>query len=145
MKAWMLWLLLLVPFAAFAAIDPLPFESPEQEERFRKLAGELRCVMCQNQSLADSNAGIAGDLRREIFELMQAGKSDDEIKQFLSERYTDFVLYRPPLRSNTLLLWFGPLAVLLAGLIGLVVVLRKRAAQFRQQTAAPRPVEPEEW
>lgn len=145
MKAWLLWLALLVPLAAGAAIEPLPFENPAQEERFRKLTSELRCVMCQNQSLADSNAGIAGDLRREIFELMQAGKSDDEIKQFLSERYTDFVLYRPPLRSNTLLLWFGPLAVLLAGLTGLVVVLRKRAAQFRQQAAAPRPVEPEEW
>jgi cytochrome c-type biogenesis protein CcmH len=129
---------------AFAAIDPLPFESPAQEERFRKLAGELRCVMCQNQSLADSNAGIAGDLRREIFDLMQAGRSDDEIKQFLSERYTDFVLYRPPLRANTVLLWFGPLLVLLGGGIAVFVIMRRRAAQYREYQASARPLDPEE-
>jgi cytochrome c-type biogenesis protein CcmH len=145
MRPWLLLLALLIPFSAGAAIEPLPFESPAQEERFRLLAAELRCVMCQNQSLADSNAGIAGDLRREIFDLMQAGKSDDEIKQFLSERYTDFVLYRPPLRFDTLLLWFGPLLVLGAGAVGLVMVLRRRAAQFRQQAAPRRPDEPEEW
>jgi cytochrome c-type biogenesis protein CcmH len=138
-------LLLLATLPAAAAIDPLPFESPEQEERFRKLAGELRCVMCQNQSLADSNAGIAQDLRREIFTLMQSGRSDDEIKQFLSERYTDFVLYRPPMRPSTLMLWFGPLLVLVAGGIAVFMSLRRRARQFaaeRPRDAAP---PPEEW
>jgi cytochrome c-type biogenesis protein CcmH len=133
-----------VALPAFAAIDPLPFESPQQEERFRKLAGELRCVMCQNQSLADSNAGIAGDLRREIFELMQAGKSDDEIKEFLSERYTDFVLYRPPLRGNTLLLWFGPLLVLVGGGIAVFVIMRRRAVQYREYQSRAKPLDPEE-
>jgi cytochrome c-type biogenesis protein CcmH len=132
------------PLASLAAIDPLPFESPEQEQRFRALATELRCVMCQNQSLAESNAGIAGDLRREIFELMQAGKTDDEIRTFLSERYTDFVLYRTPLRPGTVLLWFGPLLVLVGGGIAMAVTLRRRAAQFRELSAAPRPLDPEE-
>jgi cytochrome c-type biogenesis protein CcmH len=131
---------------AQAAIDPLPFENAEQRERFNKLAVELRCVMCQNQSLADSNAAIASDLRREIFDLMQAGKSDEEIKHFLVERYTDFVLYRPPLRTGTVLLWFGPLLILLAGGAALFVMLRRRAAEFRAQAAsAPRNPEPEEW
>jgi cytochrome c-type biogenesis protein CcmH len=137
-------LALCVMLPAIAAIDPLPFESPAQEERFRKLAGELRCVMCQNQSLADSNAGIAGDLRREIFELMQAGRSDDEIKQFLSERYTDFVLYRPPLRANTLLLWFGPLLVLIGGGIAVFVIMRRRAVQYREYQSRAKPLDPEE-
>ena len=141
-------LAMLLLFAAplvLAAIDPLPFESPEQEQRFRELAAELRCVMCQNQSLADSNAGIAQDLRREIFTLMQAGKSDDEIKQFLSERYTDFVLYRPPLRRNTLALWFGPLLVLLGGAVAVAVMMRRRARQYHAQSRNERDAPPEEW
>jgi cytochrome c-type biogenesis protein CcmH len=145
LRGGLILLLLGLALSVQAAIDPLPFESAEQRERFNNLAGELRCVMCQNQSLADSNAGIAGDLRREIFDLMQAGKSDDEIKQFLTERYTDFVLYRPPLRTNTLLLWFGPLLVLLGGAIAMVVMLRRRAAQFRAQGNAERAPDSEEW
>ena len=80
----------------------MPFRDAQEEARFRTLAAELRCVMCQNQSLADSNAPIAQDLRREVLDLMQSGKSDDEIKAFLTERYTDFVLYRPPMRGSTL-------------------------------------------
>ena len=75
------------------AIDPLPFKDAAEEARFRALAAELRCVLCQNQSLADSNAAIAQDLRKEVFGLMREGKSDEEIKSFLTERYTDFVLY----------------------------------------------------
>jgi cytochrome c-type biogenesis protein CcmH len=109
------------------ALEPLPFESPAQEARFRALASELRCVMCQNQSLADSNAGIAQDLRREVFELMQQGRSDAEIKAFLTERYGEFVLYEPPMAPRTWLLWFGPLLVLLAGAVTVVVIVRRRA------------------
>ena len=78
----------------------MPFRDAAEEARFRALAAELRCVMCQNQSLADSSAPIARDLRNEVLELMQQGKSDDEIKAFLTERYSDFVLYRPPLREH---------------------------------------------
>lgn len=114
--------------SAALAIDPLPFRDLAEEERFRKLTAELRCVMCQNQSLADSNAGIAGDLRREVLDLMQQGRTDAEIKDFLVERYTEFVLYKPPMRSDTLLLWLGPGAILLGGIIAVVVIIRRRSA-----------------
>ena len=144
-SALLMLLLALLALPSFAAIEALPFDSPEQEQRFRTLTAELRCVMCQNQSLADSNAGIAQDLRREVLDLMKQGKSDDEIKQFLSERYTDFVLYRPPLRSDTMLLWFGPAAVLLAGGIAVVVVLRRRAKQYRELTNNKQPPSGDDW
>ena len=124
------------------AIDPLPFKDAAEEDRFRALTSELRCVMCQNQSLADSNAMIAGDLRKEVFALMQEGKTDAEIKAFLTERYTDFVLYDPPLQSKTWLLWFGPLAILLAGVIVVIMIVRRRAAGPDQ---TPTPSNDEEW
>lgn len=94
---------------------PLQFTDTAQETRFRALAAELRCVMCQNQSLADSDAQIAHDLRREVLGLMNQGKSNPQIKQFLVERYGEFVLYRPAVSGGTWLLWFGPLVLLLAG------------------------------
>ncbi len=127
------------------AIDPLPFADAAQEQRFRDLTAELRCVMCQNQSLADSGAGIAVDLRREIFELMSSGRSDDEIKTFLTERYGDFVLYNPPIKPSTLLLWFAPFAILLAGAIFIVVLLRRRGARFAQTGNAPVNDSREDW
>ncbi|MBK6727949.1 MAG: cytochrome c-type biogenesis protein CcmH [Xanthomonadales bacterium] len=97
------------------AIDPLPFANEAEERRFQSLAQELRCLVCQNQNIADSDAGLARDLRKEVFEMMRAGKSDDEIKQFLTERYGDFVLYRPPFKATTLVLWVGPLLILVVG------------------------------
>jgi cytochrome c-type biogenesis protein CcmH len=127
------------------AIDPLPFADAAQEQRFRALTAELRCVMCQNQSLADSNAGIAVDLRREVFDMMVAGRSDEQIKAFLTERYGDFVLYNPPLKPATWLLWFAPLGILLIGGALVVVILRRRAAQFAQSVAAPNNESREEW
>lgn len=136
----LLWLLLASSKAL--AIDPLPFKDAAEEDRFRALTSELRCVMCQNQSLADSNAMIAGDLRKEVFALMQAGKTDAEIKDFLTERYTEFVLYDPPLQSKTWLLWFGPVAILLAGVIVVIMIVRRRAAGPDQ---APTPSNDEEW
>jgi len=120
-------LLTLATFAVFA-IEPLAYRDAAEEARFRALVAELRCVLCQNQSLADSNAGIAEDLRREILELMQQGRSDEEIRTFLTERYGEFVLYDPPVDSRTWLLWFGPALVLLAGAITVVVVVRRKAA-----------------
>jgi len=140
--------LLVASFSAIAqpATDPTPlqFQSPVEEQRFHDLVAELRCVMCQNQSLAESNAQIAVDLRREVLELMRQGKDNREIKQFLVERYGEFVLYRPQVESKTWLLWFGPALVLLAG--GLVVVgaVRKRR-QPTASTARSDSNEEQEW
>lgn len=145
LRPWLLILLLLAGQAA--AIDPLPFADAAEEARFRALTAELRCVMCQNQSLADSNAGIANDLRREVLDLMQAGRSNVEIKQYLTERYGDFVLYRPPMRPDTWLLWFAPLLIVLGGGAFVVVILRRRAAMLVKEEPARKPANDarEDW
>lgn len=121
--------------AAFAqkAVDaaPLQFRDTAEEQRFHDLVAELRCVMCQNQSLADSNAQIAVDLRREVLALMREGRSDREVRDFLVARYGEFVLYRPMMTAKTWLLWFGPLLFALGG--GLVVWRLLR----RNRTAPP--------
>ena len=113
-----------------AALDPTPleFRSAAEEERFRNLVAELRCVMCQNQSLSDSNAQIAHDLRREVLELIRRDMSDEEVKDFLVARYGEFVLYRPRVSANTWLLWFGPGVLLLAGALVVVRIVRRRGA-----------------
>ena len=123
--------LLLASSLAFAqASDPTPlqFRDAAQEARFHALATELRCVMCQNQSLADSNAQIAHDMRREVLALMRQGKTDAEVKRFLVDRYGEFVLYRPEVAAHTWLLWFGPGLVLVGGGVLLAWVIRRRAA-----------------
>ena len=97
------------------------------EKRLVAISSELRCLVCQNESLAGSNAELAHDLRREIRGLIQAGKSDGEIMDFMVSRYGDFVRYRPPLKGSTLLLWFGPGLLLVGGVGGLIVFLRRRA------------------
>ena len=86
----------------------------------------MRCLVCQNQNLADSDAPLAQDLRQEIYNMMQAGRTDDEIKQFLIDRYGDFVLYMPPVKSNTLVLWLMPAVLLFGGALVVFVVVRKR-------------------
>jgi len=119
-------------FAAFAqASDPTPlqFTDATEEARFHRLTAELRCVMCQNQSLADSNAQIAHDLRREVLDLMRQGKDDAQVKQFLVERYGEFVLYKPDVAPATYILWFGPLLLLLAGGVWVGRIVAKRAKQ----------------
>jgi len=123
--AWLL-ILLLSGSVLGSAIEPYDFESELQEKRFQALAEELRCTVCQNQSLADSDAPLARDLRQELFRMLQDGRSDLEIRQFMVDRYGEFVLYRPPVAGHTLLLWGGPLALLLIGLIAAVIVIRKR-------------------
>ncbi|RBC45794.1 cytochrome c-type biogenesis protein CcmH, partial [Xanthomonas oryzae pv. oryzae] len=117
------WMVLAKPVGDPA---PLRYASAEEEARFHALTAELRCVQCQNQSLADSNAQIAQDLRREVLALMHEGRSDAQIRQFLVARYGEFVLYRPRVESRTWLLWFGPLLVLLLGVGAVVLVVRKR-------------------
>jgi cytochrome c-type biogenesis protein CcmH len=131
-------LALVLGFLAFSAPaqEPLVFDSPEQEERYNQLTLELRCVVCQNQNLADSDAPLAQDLRKEIHKMMQAGQSNDQIKTFLVERYGDFVLYRPAMKGNTLALWLAP--GILLGIGGIVVFFsvrnrnRKLAAQKQE-------------
>ena len=115
--------------AAQIAVDqePLVFENAQQQQRFDGLTAELRCLVCQNQNLADSDAPLAHDLRDQIFKMMQTGKSDEQIKVFLIERYGDFVLYKPPLQGNTLFLWLAPLFLLLAGGMVVIYSIRKRA------------------
>jgi cytochrome c-type biogenesis protein CcmH len=120
----------LLTFAGVAhaqAIEPMPFKDHAQELRFQQLTHQLRCPMCQNETLADSNAPIARDLRNQIFQMMQQGKSDEEIKQYLVARYSRFVLYDPPLTPGTWLLWFGPLLILLGGAGVVLVAIRKRS------------------
>ena len=106
---------------------PLQFQDSTEEARFHALAAELRCVMCQNQSLADSNALIALSLRHEVIDLMRKGNSDAQIKEFLVARYGEFVLYKPRVEPATWLLWLGPLALLLIGAGVVAVIVRKRA------------------
>lgn len=113
--------------AAAQAIDPLPFRNQAEELRFQHLTSELRCLVCQDENLADSNADFARDLRHKVFELMQQGKSDAEIKQYLVDRYSDFVLYDPPVNHRTWLLWFGPLLLLIAGGVVVIHTIRKRS------------------
>lgn len=135
--------LLAIALAARAAIDPLPFADEAERERFHDLAAELRCLVCQNQSLADSNAPLAKDLRRELFELMQSDRNDNDIKAYLTERYGDFVLYRPPLDSRTWWLWFGPGVLAIVALAGVFVIVRRRRRSA--DASALRPMENEEW
>ncbi|MBI3148927.1 MAG: cytochrome c-type biogenesis protein CcmH [Betaproteobacteria bacterium] len=133
------FLLLLVGLPLGAAIaevaTPLAAD-PVMEERLKALGQDLRCLVCQNQSLADSNAPLAEDLRQVIREQFRLGKNDDQVRGFLVERYGDFVLYKPPLKGSTLPLWLGPFALLALGLGVLVVLLRKRG---HKQPLAPTP------
>ena len=100
---------------------------PALEARMVRITSELRCLVCQNQTIADSNASLAVDLRREARALIKAGKSDAEVVDYMTARYGDFVLYRPPLKATTMLLWFGPALMLVAGAAVLVIVLRRRS------------------
>jgi cytochrome c-type biogenesis protein CcmH len=122
---------------ADAGVDPLPFKDRAEELRFQTLTKQLRCLVCQTESLNDSAAPLAADLRRDVFEQMRSGKSDEEIKDWLTARYSDFVLYDPPLRGGTWLLWFGPLLVLAAGAAGIIVAVRRRARAVVASAAQP--------
>ena len=125
----MLAMLLLALSTAAYATEPTDYRSAAEETRFRALAASLRCVMCQNESLADSSAPIAHDLRRKILELIRAGKSDAQIRDYLVARYGEFVLYAPRVEPTTWLLWFGPPLLLLIGLGTVIVIVRRRAAR----------------
>ena len=124
--------LLLVALSVFALASAatkmdVPSSDAALDARLKKLETELRCLVCQNQTIADSNAGLAVDLRRETREMLRQGKSDAEIVDYMTARYGDFVLYRPPLRTKTVPLWFGPALLLLIGGTVLVLTLRRRS------------------
>jgi cytochrome c-type biogenesis protein CcmH len=124
---WLAFIALLFSAPAAWAGEARPLANdPAVEERLKHLAVELRCLVCQNQTLADSNAPLAEDLRREVREKIVQGMNDKEIIDFLVSRYGDFVLYRPPLKSTTTLLWIGPFVLLVGGGIALVVALKRR-------------------
>jgi cytochrome c-type biogenesis protein CcmH len=112
-------------------------DDPVLEQRLMRLAKELRCLVCQNESLADSHADLANDLRDQIRGQMRAGQSDEQIKSWLTQRYGDFVLYRTPVKATTVVLWFGPFALLLAGLAGLFLYLRRRRVRVGQPGLTP--------
>lgn len=106
------------------------FQTQQQSQQFYQLISELRCLVCQNENLADSNAQLAKDLRRQVYQMTVAGKSDKEIKQYLVNRYGDFVLFKPPLNHETVLLWFMPFLLLVIGAGTLmIVVLRRKKLQ----------------
>lgn len=151
MRHWLLapimLLVLLFAGAVHAQVEkpdaPPVFRDVAEEQRFHTLTSELRCVMCQNQSLADSNAMVARDLRREVLGLMHDGKSDAEIKQFLVARYGEFVLYRPRMERSTWLLWFGPALLVLGAGIAVWRIVARNAAKVR---TLPAPTDDsEEW
>jgi cytochrome c-type biogenesis protein CcmH len=114
-------------------------DDPALEARARAISKEIRCLVCQNQSIDDSDADLARDLRLIVRERLVAGDSDADVKQFLVERYGDFVLLEPPVKPETYFLWFGPAAILLAAAVGVVLFFRRRRA-----LAAPAPLTPEE-
>ena len=123
---WLMLMVLLTPGLVWAGEAKPLAEDPVAEARLKHLAVELRCLVCQNQTLADSNAPLAEDLRREVREMIAKNMSDQEIIDFLVQRYGDFVLYRPPVKATTTLLWLGPFLLLVGGGIALVLVLRRR-------------------
>jgi cytochrome c-type biogenesis protein CcmH len=117
-----------VPLAQ--AIDPIELEDPVLQERYRALSHELRCMQCQNQSIADSPVGLAGDLRREVRELLLQGKTDDEVRDHLRARYGDFILFRPDFNARTAWLWLAPGLMLILGLVVAWRVIRRRTAML---------------
>ena len=126
---------------------PVAFQNAAEEAHFHALTSTLRCVMCQNESLADSQAPIAHDLRREILELMRQGKSDAQIREFLVARYGEFVLYKPRIEPATWLLWFGPLALFVIGGVTVAFIVHRRAMRLDAQAKPPEsPIESsEDW
>lgn len=132
--ALLLAVTLVAPAAAGEAAPAA--ENPALEKRVIELAAELRCLVCQNQSLADSNAGLAVDLRNQIRERMKQGESESQIVDFMVERYGEFVLYRPPVKATTALLWFGPILLVALGLVVLFVRLKRRRAAGEPELSA---------
>jgi cytochrome c-type biogenesis protein CcmH len=133
-----LLIVIVVLCAQALAIDTEPaLDDPALQSRYEHLIREFRCVQCQNETIADSNANLAADLRREIRGMIAAGKSDDEIREFLTQRYGDFVLYRPPVQPTTWLLWSAPALLLVIGGWAAARFIRRRRADLETDTWDP--------
>jgi cytochrome c-type biogenesis protein CcmH len=133
---------LIGPMMANAApIETFKFDSPEKEKVFHKLSEELRCLVCQNQNIAESNADLAKDLRLEIYNMLSQGKTEDEIVSFMVQRYGDYVLYRPPFKPLTWLLWLGPAIVFLIGLLIVVRYLKSQSSQAQPAALSSEEIE----
>ncbi|MGZ0080274.1 cytochrome c-type biogenesis protein [Methylomonas sp. YC3] len=133
MKTLFALILSLFVFQAQAEIEYRDFKQPEQEQAYQTLISELRCLVCQNQTIADSNADLAKDLRRQVYEMLQQGKSRQDIVDFMTDRYGDFVMYKPALKLKTMLLWLGPVLFLVIGL-ATVWVLRSKTSTSEDQS-----------
>ncbi|MDP2021262.1 MAG: cytochrome c-type biogenesis protein CcmH [Hydrogenophaga sp.] len=128
MAKWIIALVFALAAGVVAAQEAAPAAAdPELEARMVRITAELRCLVCQNQTIADSHAGLAIDLKNQVREMLRRGDSDQQIIAFMTERYGDFVLYRPPLKKTTAILWFGPAILLVGGLLILFLVLRRRS------------------
>jgi cytochrome c-type biogenesis protein CcmH len=138
MKRWLTAAILTLGLAsvAHAAIDAYEFRDEAERARYAELTRELRCPKCQNQDIADSNAPIAADLRKEIFRMLGEGKSNQQIIDFMVDRYGDFVRYKPALSSRTWLLWFGPAGLLVGGMLVIGVIVVRRRGQGRGENDA---------
>ena len=121
---------------ALAAIDVYTFDTPAQEQTFRELTRELRCPKCQNQDIADSNAGLAKDLRDKTYQMVREGKNKEEVVDYMVARYGNFILYDPPLMASTLILWLGPLLVIVIGAATVVVRSRRAPAATKRMDNA---------
>ena len=127
MKGLFIILALLFSFSAsYAAVEIKKFDNEQQEQRYKYIIDELRCLVCQNQNISGSNAGLAKDLRKQVHKMILAGEDDEAIFDFMVTRYGDFVLYRPPFKATTFLLWVGPFIIFVFGLFMLIRFIRQR-------------------
>ncbi|MDO9423604.1 MAG: cytochrome c-type biogenesis protein CcmH [Methylobacter sp.] len=136
MKHLSIIFLLAVSGIAYATGVSPQFADQEQQQAYDTLTSELRCLVCQNQTIADSNAELAADLRRQVYEMLQQGKSKQEIAQYMTDRYGDFVLYNPPFKLKTGVLWLGPVAFLLIGLVIVFLLVRRKKAEATMHSQA---------
>lgn len=140
--AFLMMCVLCFSLASMAApIETFKFESPETEKIFHKLSEELRCLVCQNQNIAESNADLAKDLRREMYTMLSKGMTEQEIVDFMVQRYGDYVLYRPPFKPMTWLLWFGPVLIFVFGLFFIVRYLKSQSAETQVESLSEDEIE----
>jgi len=144
MKFLRILVLLTFSLNSIAAVEYKKFDDAEKEKVYNVLINELRCLVCQNQTIADSNAELAQDLRRQVYEMLLQGKTKDEIAEFMTQRYGDFVLYNPPFKVKTGLLWLGPIVFLLIGLVVLVLFTRRKGVVEKTNISEDERVKSEE-